>query len=37
MSFTEECEIWLRRRGINTEGLSNEEIRQLFDELFEEV
>ena len=33
ISLTEELEIWLRMHGINTEGMSNKEIRRLYSEI----
>jgi len=33
MSFTEDCEMELNRLGINTENMTNKEIRDMYGEL----
>lgn len=33
MSFTEDCEIYLRSLGVNTDKMTNKEVRELYGQI----
>jgi len=37
MSLTEDCEIWLTEHGVNTNSLTNKQIRELYFDAHDDV